>query len=195
MQLSFESVTDGWRINWERWVCLSSLVLESVSDLATSPASFLAPCHPIGSQEDIWVAGVYWRKHWIMPFASLIPRCTGHSFSNSLGNLLVSKLLKRVDVSTFVTCYGRGILSSCMKFKGRVVAEELYLCCARGLRCFSYLPVMPPAIPKSLPVFDITSHNSFDRSGYSQEFISHVLDSAWYVIIGPILWSSLTNPI
>lgn len=43
------------------------------------------------------------------------------------------------------------------------------------------------AAPKSSPVFDITSHNSFDRSGSSQEFISHVLDSALYVIIGPVL--------
>lgn len=51
------------------------------------------------------------------------------------------------------------------------------------------------AILKPLPVFDITSCNSFDRSGYSEEFISHVLHSILYVIIGLILCSSLTNPI
>lgn len=46
-----------------------------------------------------------------------------------------------------------------------------------------------------LPVFDVTSHDNFGRSGYSQEFISHVLDIALYVIFGPVLWSSLINPI
>lgn len=122
-------------------------------------------------------------------------------------NLLVSKLLKKVDVSAFVTCFGRGIylarLQGCPHplFLPAVSGEggckqRSYVCAvleAQG--AFLTFQSCLSATPKSLPVFDVTSHDNFDRSGYSQEFISHVLDIALYVIFGPVLWSSLINPI